>query len=77
MAIKINYKGTDCRGTTFLYLCGKCNHEQEEVHKASDDPLIVCTECQYSMNKKPTAINMDADHHDSCLYHNLGWSNDG
>lgn len=70
---KINYKGTSCRGTTFLYICGKCNHEQEAVHSAEEDAIVACSKCQYRMHKKPTAVNMDADHHDSMKYHNLGW----
>ena len=73
MSFKINYKGTDCRGTTFLYYCGKCTHEQEETHPASEEPMVVCPECHYTMNKKPTAVNMDADYHDGCKAHNIGW----
>ncbi len=70
---KINYKGTSCRGTTFLYYCGKCTHEVEVTHSASEDPTIVCTECLYTMNKKPTAVNLDADFHDCSKAHNIGW----
>ena len=77
MSFKINYKGTNCRGTTFLYVCGKCGHEHEEVHTAEAEPLVTCPECSYSMNKKPTVPAFDADHHDSMKYHNLGWEADG
>lgn len=73
MTFRINYKGTSCRGTTFLYFCGKCGHEHEVVHPAREEPMVICEACHYTMNKKPTTVNMDADHHDSMKYHNLGW----
>lgn len=77
MGFKINYKGTACRGTTFLYICPVCAWEQEEVHPASEEPEIQCSGCQSSiLQKKPTAVNMDADHHDSMKFHNLGWDED-
>ena len=73
MDIKINYKGTSCRGTLFLYMCNFCAWEQEETHKAAEDPAIVCKCCGRSMRKKPTATTMDADLHDNGKSHNIGW----
>lgn len=73
---KINYKGTSCRGTTYDYLCARCNHIQQEVHAAAEEPVITCAECSYSMHKKPGAPAFDADHHDSMKSHNLGWDGD-
>ena len=76
MPFKINYKGTSCRGTKFLYRCGKCKHEQEAVHPAREEPRVGCTKCHSTMNKKPVAPAFDADHHDSMKSWNLGWYGD-
>jgi hypothetical protein len=76
MAFTINYKGTSCRGTLFIYLCGKCGHEQESVHPAREEPMVVCEKCCYAMNKKPVVFSLDADHHDSMRSHNIGWDED-
>ncbi len=73
MSFIINYKGTSCRGTTFLYFCKACSHEQEEQHPAADAPKILCAECSCVMVKKPTVTSLDAEHHDSMLSRNLGW----
>jgi len=72
MSFKINYKGTACRGTTFLYACS-CGHEQEQVHPAADTPCVECKKCTALMYKKPTAPAWDADLHDSMRSQNLGW----
>lgn len=74
---KINYKGTSSRGTTYLYRCPVCCHEQEEVHPAADEPMVRCTECGHCMNKKPTIVNLDADFHQDCASYNIGWDYDG
>ena len=76
MTFKINYKGTSCRGTMFLYQCGKCNHCEHVTHPASEDPMVVCPHCQYTMAKKPTAPAFDADMHDDMKSHNIGWDRD-
>jgi DNA-directed RNA polymerase subunit RPC12/RpoP len=76
MTLKINYKGTDCRGIDYLYYCDKCKHEQEENHAASKKPTILCSECNYTMHIKPTAVHLDADFHDNSKSHNLGWDYD-
>jgi len=73
---KINYKGTNCRGTTFLYICPVCCHEQEETHAASDEPNIRCNKCSHFSHKKPTAVNLDADQHQDSLSYNIGWDYD-
>jgi hypothetical protein len=75
--IKINYKGTSCRGTEFLYICPVCKHEQKATHAASEEPLVRCDKCQHCMNKKPTAVNLDADQHQDSLSYNIGWDYDG
>lgn len=72
---KINYKGTSCRGTVFLYRCD-CGHEQHEQHPAESTPCVHCAVCNLLMNKKPVAPAFDADHHDSMRSHNLGWDGD-
>lgn len=77
MAIKVNYKGTSCRGTLFTYKCPVCCHEQDVSHPASEEPLVRCDKCNHCMNKKPTVPALDADHHDSMKSHNLGWDTDG
>ena len=76
MTFKINYKGTDCRGIKYTYICQGCGHEHDERHTASANPLIDCPECFGAMNKKPTAPAFDADHHDSMKSWNLGWEGD-
>ena len=76
MAITINYKGTSCRGTTFLYICNDCCHEQEATHPASEEPQIMCAECTGHMHKKPTALNLDADQHMDSMSWNRGWDYD-
>ena len=76
MAFKINYKGTSCRGTLFLYACGKCAFEQEHVHAAADEPMVICEKCFYTMHKKPVVVTMDADLHDNGKSHNIGWDYD-
>lgn len=76
MSFKINYKGTDCRGTKYVYIC-EHGHEQDETHKSSAAPVIKCKECGCIMHKKPTAPAFDADHHDSMRYMNLGWEDNG
>ncbi len=75
MTIKINYKGTSCRGTTFLYICTTCAHEHKEIHPASEEPTVEChdLECEGICIKKPTVIAMDADLHDGGKSHNIGW----
>lgn len=76
MSFTINYKGTDCRGTKFLYLCA-CGHEQEATHAARNAPLIQCEECNKGMSKKPTAPCLDADLHYSMHSSNIGVDFDG
>lgn len=76
MAIKINYKGTNCRGTLFLYKCAVCTHEQEATHPASEEPVVRCDKCGHCMDKKPTVPALDADHHDSMRSHNIGWDSE-
>lgn len=76
MSFKINYKGTSCRGTKFLYICDSCAWEQEEVHAAADTPSVECCNCHIPMHKKPTAPAFDADHHESMKTQNLGWEGD-
>ena len=77
MTFKINYKGTSCRGTEFLYVCA-CANEQKSTHPAAEEPSVTCTSCGGIMKKKLTVTSLDADHHDSMRFHNLGWSeNDG
>lgn len=71
--IKVNYKGTACRGTAFIYICSICQWEQKETHPAKDEPRILCPNCNTTMQKKPTVPSLDADHHDSMLSHNIGW----
>jgi hypothetical protein len=74
---KINYKGTDCRGTLFLYICPSCAWEQEVTHPASKEHHEKCPSCQsFELVKKPTAPALDADYHDSCLSHNIGWDSE-
>lgn len=73
---KINYKGTDCRGTTFLYRCPVCCHEQEATHPSSKNPPVRCDKCGHCMNKKPTVVNLDADQHQDSLSYNIGWDYD-
>lgn len=73
---KITYKGTDCRGTSFIYVCPVCGHEQNERHPAKDNPGIHCNKCQHFMDKKITAPALDADFHDGMLSHNIGWPTD-
>ncbi len=75
MEIKINYKGTSCQGTTYLYACS-CGHEQQEQHPAAETPHICCDVCQGLMNKKPTAVNLDAELHENSKSHNIGWDYD-
>lgn len=79
MSFNINYKGTSCRGTTFLYTCTTCAREHEEMHPASQEPTVDChdLECGGICIKKPTVPALDADHHDSMLSHNIGWDSDG
>ena len=76
MSFKINYKGTNCRGTTFKYVCNFCVWEQEEMHAASEEPAIECKCCGRSMSKKITSPAFDADHHESMKSHNLGGNGD-
>jgi len=75
MDFTINYKGTNCRGTLYMYWCPRCEQEQEETHAAVESPTIVCSECggSYHMHRKPVATSLDADHHDSMKSHNIGW----
>lgn len=77
MSFNINYKGTSCRGTLFLYKCNACTNTQEETHPAADEPVIQCSACGTDCTKKPTVPSLDADHHDSMLSHNIGWDEDG
>lgn len=74
-SFKINYKGTSCRGTTFLYRCTTCGNEHEERHPAAEEPTIEChnSECDGTCKKKPTLVNLDADFHDCSKAHNIGW----
>ncbi len=72
MSFTINYKGTACRGTLFLYKCPVCTHEQEEVHAAVLSPQVQCIECCKVMHKKLIAPALDADLHESMLSHNIG-----
>ena len=74
---KINYKGTSSRGTTYWDRWPVCGHEHEEVHPAAEDPLVRCTDCGHCMNKKPTALNLDADQHMDSMSWNRGWDYDG
>lgn len=77
MSFKINYKGTNCRGTTFDYKCGKCDNIQQAVHAAAYDPIVVCEQCDSKCHKITlTAPALDADLHDSMLSHNIGWDAD-
>ena len=39
-------------------------------------PLIRCDKCGHCMNKKPTAVNLDADQHQDSLSYNIGWDYD-
>jgi len=81
MSFSINYKGTSCRGTTFLYVCTTCQHEHEEQHAASEEPTVMCeaspekgkARCEGICVKKPTVPALDADHHDSMRSYNIGW----
>lgn len=73
---KINYKGTDCRGTLYVYRCPVCNHEQEATHSASKNPPVHCDKCGHCMNKKPTTVNLGADMHQDMLSYNIGWDYD-
>lgn len=72
MSFKINYKGTNCRGTLFEYVCD-CGESKEVTHPAAENPCVHCDECNLLMNKKPTVPALDADHHDSMRSHNIGW----
>lgn len=76
MAIKVNFKGTSSRGTNYLYYCSVCWHEQEENHPAAETPVVCCAECGHCMNKKPTALNLDAELHENSKSHNIGWDYD-
>ena len=74
MTFKINYKGTSCRGTQFLYICTSCCFEHKETHPASEEPTVECgNRCGGMCAKKPTALNLDADLHDNSKSHNIGW----
>ena len=75
MSFKINYKGKNCRGCTFLYRCEE-GHEQEETHTAAEEPTVQCKECGKDMRKKPVAPAFDADHHNSMRSENLGREGD-
>jgi len=75
MSFKINYKGTPCRGTLFLYVC-ECGHEQDAVHPASEEPHVPCDECSRPMKKKLVAPALDADLHQRMLTQNIGWRDD-
>ena len=77
MAITINYKGTSCRGTDFLYICPSCEWEQKETHPAAEEPKIQCPSCnRCDLHKKPTALNLDADQHQDSMSWNRGWDYD-
>ena len=75
MSFTINYKGTSCRGTEFLYVCTTRHQEHSETHPASQEPTVECLdpECDGICVKKPTMVNLDADCHDSSKSHNIGW----
>jgi hypothetical protein len=70
---KINYKGTDCRGTLFLYRCPSCECEKEVTHPASEEHHEMCLCNRAELIKKPTVTALDADYHDGCKSHNIGW----
>ncbi len=71
MSFTINYKGTSCRGTKFLYKCSGCAEEQEVIHAAAEEPTLLCG-CGDSMHKKPTAPALDAELHERMMSFNLG-----
>lgn len=76
--MKINYK---CSGMEkdWGYVCEDCKDLSVLTHKTSDD--MHCHKCKKCggdllrhINKAPS---LDADYHDSCRTHNIGWSLDG
>jgi len=75
MSFTINYKGTNCRGIAFDYLCPDCGAMHQVTHTAEEEPKVEClmAKCSGQCHKKPTAPAFDADHHDSMKSHNIGW----
>jgi len=78
MAFKINYKGTSSQGTTYDYRCTKCSHDQRVQHPMQSVNITACEKCGFPCKKVIlSAPSLDADHHDSMRFHNLGWEDNG
>ena len=75
---KINYK---CSGMLkdWPYICEDCKDTSILTHKTSDD--MSCHECKkcggHLLRHITVAPSLDADYHDSCRTHNIGWSLEG
>lgn len=75
----VNFRGGCDMVMGFEYVCLTCAEHTVIQHKRSD-PMKgrSCTKCEGVLSRyHDEAPRLDADYHEGCLSHNIGWDENG